>query len=285
MAESAGMYLARIRVYPLKGAAGIDLPDTTWDPFGLVGDRRWMLVSLEGRFLSQRTDPRLCLLRVSITEGSKDRGLPTIAVTGPGAGVLQLRPDVMSRWREVSLHQDRLSALTGDERADRWFSQFLGRPCRIAYFPPEGRRPVDPEFASGHQVAFADGYPLHLTTEESLQDLNRWLPRAHTMLRFRPNLVVRGGVPWEEDEWRVLRIGEAVIRVVKPCARCVVTTVDPGTGARGKEPLRTLRSIRGWEGKTFFGQNAVLEGSGRFLIGQNVHILERGPRRPPLPAS
>ena len=150
------------------------------------------------------------------------------------------------------------------------------------YSPPELHRPVDPSFAPGHQTGFSDGYPLLLTTEESLVDLNRRLERPSSMLRFRPNLVLRGGEPWEEDRWRVLDIGGVRVELVKPCARCSVTTVDPGTALRGREPLRTLGGFRGWEGKAYFGQNAVVSGDGSFRVGQNVRILEEGGMRPPL---
>jgi uncharacterized protein YcbX len=133
-------------------------------------------------------------------------------------------------------------------------------------------------------VSFADGYPIHLTTEESLEEMNGWLPERTDMSRYRPNLVVAGGAPWEEDEWRVMEIGAITLKLVKPCARCSVVTVDQGTGRRGQEPLRRLRSFREWEGKVYFGQNAVLEGNGRFRVGDDVRILEKGPRRPPLEA-
>jgi uncharacterized protein YcbX len=104
------------------------------------------------------------------------------------------------------------------------------------------------------------------------------------MLNYRPNLVVAGGDPWEEDEWRTLRVGGATLHLVKPCARCAVTTVDQGSASRGREPLRTLKAFREWEGKLYFGQNAVIEEIGRFRIGDDVHILGKGDRRPPLPA-
>jgi uncharacterized protein YcbX len=103
------------------------------------------------------------------------------------------------------------------------------------------------------------------------------------MLTYRPNLVVAGGDPWDEDEWRTLGVGGAVFHLVKPCARCSVTTVDQGSGSRGREPLRTLKAFREWEGQLFFGQNAVIGKNGSFRVGDDVHILEIGERRPPLP--
>lgn len=273
--------LTRIRVYPLKGAAGIDLSETGVDEFGIPGDRRWMLSDPDGNFLSQRTHPRLCLIHLSFSEPGDD-GESRFRVRAPGQGSLLLRPERMDREHGFRVHEDRIAALTGDQEADRWFSRFLGEPCRLAHFPREGRRQVDPDFAPGHRIAFADGYPLHLIAEESLQDLNRRLPRESSILRYRPNLVVAGGLPWEEDEWRVLRVGEVAVRLVKPCARCAVPTVDQGTGLRSREPLLALRGLREWKGKVYFGQNAVFDRRGRFRVGQIVHILERGARRPAL---
>lgn len=275
--------LTRIRVYPLKGAGGFDLQDSSLDEFGIPGDRRWMLSTPDGRFLSQRTHPRLCLLRTA-RAGAGEEDAYRFTVEGPGAGSLKLSPIGPEHRIEVQVHKDRFLAVAGHEEADRWFSDFLGEACRLVYMPDDTLRPVDPDWAPGHRVGLADGYPLHLTSEESLRDLNGRLSRPTSMLTYRPNLVVAGGAPWEEDEWRTLRVGEAAFHLVKPCARCSVTTVDQGSGSSGREPLRTLKTFRDWEGKLFFGQNAVIEESGRFRIGDNVHILGRGDRRPPLPA-
>ena len=181
---------------------------------------------------------------------------------------------------EVRLHGERFAGVAGGREEDAWFAGFLGQPCRLVFLPSDSLREVDPAYASGHRVALADGYPLHLTTEESLGEMNRRLSRDTSMLRYRPNVVVAGGDPWEEDEWRLLEIGGTLLRVVKPCARCSVITVDPGTGIRGREPLRAMRHFRVWEGKAYFGQNLVVERTGRFRVGDIVHILEKGSRRP-----
>lgn len=296
MDGSRSLRLARIRVYPLKGAAGFDLADTGLDAFGIPGDRRWMLARPGGHFISQRTHPRLCLIRATpmdpgpsfpSLQGPSPKG-PTrsqefqFAVEAPGMDPFPLVPTPSDSWVEVRLHEDRFSALAGYDEANRWFSDFLGEPCQLVFIPDEVRRPVDPVWAPGHRVSLADGYPLHLTTEESLGEMNRALPRETSMLNYRPNLVLAGGTPWEEDEWRVLEIGGIRVHLVKPCARCTVTTVNPETGVQGREPLRSMRGFREWEGKVYFGQNAVFEGTGRFQVGGDVHILERGSRRPPL---
>jgi uncharacterized protein YcbX len=292
--------LTRIRVYPLKGAGGCDLGETGLDAFGIPGDRRWMLAKSGGQFISQRTHPRLCLVHTApvapdpggagrTPDKSYLKQPPEIEemrfkLEAPGMDPFDLMPAPSDVWVEVQVHGDRFSALAGYDEANRWFSDFLGERCQVVFIPDEVRRPVDPEFASGHRVSLADGYPLHLTTEESLREVNQALSRETTMLSYRPNLVLAGGVPWEEDEWRVLEIGGVRVRPVKPCARCAVITVNQGTGVRDQESLRSLRGFREWEGKVYFGQNAVFQGTGRFRVGENVHILERGSRRPPLSA-
>lgn len=275
--------LTRIRVYPLKGAAGFDLQETGLDAFGIPGDRRWMLAGPGGRFLSQRTHPRLCLIRTAPGDPETLPGRLGFKVTAPGMGTFPLGPAPLTDWIEVQVHDDRFKALAGSQEGNRWFSEFLGEPCQLVFIPDEVYRPVDPSWATGHRVSFADGYPLHLATEESLEEMNRNLSERTSMLSYRPNLVVAGGAPWEEDEWRVLEVGGITVTLVKPCARCAVITVEPRTGARGQEPLRTLRSCRGWEGKVYFGQNAVFSGTGRFRVGDDVRILEKGARRPPIP--
>ncbi len=194
-----------------------------------------MLATPDGQFLSQRTHPRLCLVRATPVEGIR------FTLEAPGMDPFDLIPAPSDVWTEVQVHKDRFSALAGYDEANRWFSDFLRAPCQLVFIPDEVRRPVDPEWAPGHRVSLADGYPLHLTTEESLREVNRQLSRKTTMLSYRPNLVLAGGKPWEEDEWRVLEIGGVRVLLVKPCARCTVITVDPGTGIRGREPLRGPR--------------------------------------------
>ncbi len=274
----ATLVLSRIRVYPLKGAAGFDLEEVVPDALGIPWDRRWMLVDARGGFLSQRIHPRLALIRVS---PAGEAGVFT--VRAPGLEPLELRPDLSwGEERRVRVHQDHLSALGGPPEAGEWFSRFLGHACELVFFPQDRVRVTDPAWAPGHRVGFADGYPLLLVTEASLEDLNRRSPTPASLLRFRPNLVVRGGDPWQEDEWRVVEMGDARLELVKPCARCSVTTVDQGSGTRGREPLRTLATFRRWEGKTYFGQNGVFTLPGGFRAGDDVRIVERGGQRPPL---
>ena len=178
----------------------------------------------------------------------------------------------------VRVWNDRCPATWLGERAARWFSDFLGTACGLVHMAGDTVRPADPRYASsGTRVSFADAFPFLLISEESLNDLNRRLPEPLPMNRFRPNLVVAGAQPYEEDEWSRIEIGGIGFRIVKPCARCIVTTTDQATAAVGKEPLRTLARYRKVRGKVMFGQNALHEAVGRLAVGDRV--LPNSPRR------
>ena len=126
------------------------------------------------------------------------------------------------------------------------------------------------------QVAFADGYPLLLIGQASLEDLSQKVGRELEMLRFRPNLVIEGSEAYAEDSWKRIRIGDVEFRVVKSCARCILTTIDPQTGERSadREPLASLQKYRSEADGAVFGQNLVNDGNGRLQVGMPVTILE-----------
>ena len=172
-------------------------------------------------------------------------------------------------------------ALAVSPEADAWLSEHLGTEARLVHMPADSHRPVDPDYAvrADDEVSLADGYPLLLASEPSLADLNGRMAAPLPMDRFRPSLVVSGAPAWAEDGWRRLRVGEAVLRVVKPCGRCVTTTVDQETAARGKEPLTTLARFRRHpeRGTVCFGWNLIPETTGTLRVGDRVEVLEEGP--------
>lgn len=265
--------LAGLHIYPVKGLKGLTLETSDVEPWGLVGDRRWMVVDARGRFLSQREQPRLALI------------VPTLLADGlrlalPGREPVAIARPVPSTPRvDVVIWRDTVSAAPAAPDADRWISDALGVPCRLVHMAdPETARPVDPEFgAPGDTVSFADGFPLLVTTAASLGDLDRRLGRAVPMSRFRPNLDIDGGAPWDEDGWRRIRVGEVTFKVVKDCARCAVTTVDQETGVRSadNEPIRTLAGFRRVAGgRIIFGQNLVPEHRGTVRVGDEVTAIE-----------
>lgn len=264
--------LAGLHIYPVKGLKGVSLEAATVEPWGLAGDRRWMIVDPRGRFLSQREHGRLALI------------VPTLVPDGlrlaiPGREPVTIpRPDPLMPRVEVVIWRDTVSATPADLDADRWLSEVLGVPCRLVYMAdPETARPVDQEFgAPGDTVSFADGFPLLITTAASLDDLDRRLKHPVPMSRFRPNLDVDGGAPWEEDGWRRVKVGNVSFKVVKDCARCTVTTVNQETGIRSadNEPIRTLAGFRRVaDGRIIFGQNLVPEHRGTVRVGDVVRAL------------
>ena len=257
--------LTGLTVYPIKSARGIPVDRWEVDEFGLRHDRRFMLVDRSGEFLSQRSHARLSLVVPSI-------GKDVLRVKAPGMSALEVpleaRAAVTTR---VRVWNDTCAASWLGEAAADWFSEFLGDPCSLVYMPRDTFRPADPMYDPvGSRVSFADAFPFLLISEESLADLNERLAEPLPMNRFRPNLVVAGAEPFDEDGWKRIQIGGIALRVVKPCSRCLITTTNQTTAIRGKEPLRTLATYRTIEGKVKFGQNVVHKGRGTLSVGDRV---------------
>ena len=257
-----GLRLTRIHVYPIKAAAGISAATWQVDAFGLCHDRRWMVVDSRGLLVSQRTHPRLALVRPTVHED----GL-TLEAPGVPALVLSLRP-AGSVVVKATVWDDTCDAMWLGQGPARWFTEVLGSPCELVYMPDATVRPADPAYApTGTRVSFADAFPFLLISEGSLSDLNSKLPRPLPMNRFRPNLVIAGGEPYVEDTLQEFAISGIAFRSVKPCDRCLVTTTDQETTERGVEPLRTLATYRKVGGQVMFGQNVVHLGTGRLTVG------------------
>ncbi len=256
--------LTGIRIYPVKGAAGIAFDSWKLDRLGLEYDRRWMLVDSHDRFRSQRSDPRLCLIQPTL----ESTGL-RLEAPGMPSLLVPLEPQDPSS-RSVVIWADEVLVSDGYREADEWFSRFLGSTCTLVRMTDEPTRWCDPDFAADRPVALTDGFPLLLVSEESLGDLNRRMEGPLSMERFRPNLIVSAGGPYAEDDWCSLEICGVELHVVKPCSRCVVTTVDQVSGTQGPEPLRTLATYRSQGGKVYFGQNVAHSMQGTLSVGSPV---------------
>ncbi len=262
--------LSGLFCYPVKSLRGLSLPAAEADARGLRLDRHWMLVDPAGRFVTQRQQPRMALIECAVEAAG-------LRLAAPGMPPLQLdAPPGGGETLEVQLWSDRCQALAWGAEADAWFSRFLERPVRLVSMSEGGVRPLDPDYARpGDQTGFADGFPFLLISEASLADLNRRIGRVLPMRRFRPNLVVRGCAPYAEDHWRRIRIGAVEFRLVKPCSRCIIPSIDPATGERdGSEPLATLSRYRQRGNKVYFGQNLIHDGPGRLAVGDGVEVLE-----------
>ena len=271
------MRVESLHIYPVKGMKGCDAGEVAVLQEGFAGDRRWMLVDANGRFISQREEPRLAL--IAVLPGAD--GMLTFRA--PEMSDLIATPPQCGEALPVTLWRDSLIGYPASAEAHAWFSRFLGMGCRLVY-QGDTVRPVDPRWSQpGDITSFADAYPLLVCTTASLADLGRRLGEPLPMERFRPNIVVANDEPWAEDEWASIRIGCVQLDLTKPCARCSVTTVDQALGQRrSKEPLRTLATFRflqvpGISG-VIFGQNAIARSLGRIAVGDDVTIIARQPR-------
>lgn len=259
--------LSGLFVYPIKACGGVALEAARVVERGLALDRRYMLIDRSGTFITQREAPRLCLVRTELTESS-------IVVRSPHATTLEL-PHALAEGEPAPCRVwgDACSALCHAE-GSRWFAELMNEDVRLVYMPESERRAVNPRRArAGDIVSFADGYPCLVISEASLSDLNARSPEPLTMTRFRPNLVISGCEPYAEDGFERLRVGEVDFRAVKRCDRCVVTTVDPSTGERGREPLRTLAQYRLEDGKVWFGMNLIHDGPGVLRVGDECSAI------------
>jgi uncharacterized protein YcbX len=263
-------YLSYIYVYPIKSAGGIALQNAEVGPRGLKFDRRWMVVDKNLEFISQRKFPGLARVRVALRENS-------LILSAPKFPQLQV-PFLLEKISvmNVRIWNDVCMAYSCGKEPAEWFSTLLEMECRLVYMPDVSNRLVDKRFTSlEKQVSFADSFPFLIISEASLQDLNSRMSFSLPMDRFRPNLVVTGCPPYDEDTWKIIEIGSLRLHVVKPCSRCVITTIDQNTGEAGKEPLRTLASYRRKGDKVFFGQNAVHENEIKIEVKDRIMIRSR----------
>jgi uncharacterized protein YcbX len=261
--------LASLHIYPVKGLKGIDLAEARVMERGLEHDRRFMVVDPEGGLLTQRDLPKMATVWTEIAGGelrlsAPDRDEVALAAQPAEGDALSVRV-----WKTTC------DAIAPSRDADRWLTEYLGRPSRLVYMPETTRRTVGTSYGGEEKaVSFADGYPFLVTTHASLDELNSRMAAKLPMNRFRPNLVVSGTGAWEEDGWGDIRVGDAAFRVTKPCGRCQVTTTDQATGeVRGPEPLATLTTYRdSTEFGVKFGMNAIALATGTLRTGMPVSI-------------
>lgn len=256
--------LASLHCYPIKSVGGFALQEARLTDRGLAHDRRWMLVDGAGRFLTQRELPAMACLRTEpgprgftvIDRRDEERmHIPWTLEEGPEP--------------EVDVWGTRVRAREAPSGWSAWFSDRVGGAVRLVHMPGTAHRPIDERYARGLS-SFSDGFPYLIVSQASVDALNERLDVPVPVDRFRPNLVIGGGTPHQEDGWREVRIGTARFSLVKPCSRCIITTTDQRTGERGREPLRTLATYRTVHGKVHFGMNAVADAEGNVRVGDPV---------------
>ncbi|WP_428035859.1 MOSC domain-containing protein [Amphritea sp.] len=261
--------LSQISIYPVKSTASIALSRSAVTTTGLAFDRQFVLCDENGKFITARSRPQL----LAVQTGLLHNGL---VVAAPESAPLKLEySEFTSRYDNISVWKDSISALYCGERAEQWFSQYLQQPCKLYFFGSQSSRPVSRR--PDNQVAFADGYPLLLISEASLSNLNNRCKSTVRMEQMRPNLVVKNCDAYAEDSWKRIKIGEVEFEVVKPCGRCILTTTDPLTLQRNpdREPLSILKRYRrGSDGEAHFGQNLVSLNQGIISLNDPVEIIE-----------
>jgi uncharacterized protein len=264
--------LTGIYIYPVKSLRGVSLDVAPLENGRLVGDRNWLLIDSAGQFMHQRDYPQMTRVDATIIPRGIlvcTNGMPPLEIERPDLSEL-----VPNEITHVRLWRRSAPVLAVSAGADQWFTRALGVPCRLMAFVPQAPA-LNVPFYEVHS-SLQDATPFHLTTEESLADLNARMASPIPMNRFRPNLVVRGAAPYAEDAWKTITIGETTLRWIKPCTRCVATTTDQQTGARtSREPLFTLAKYRRMGNQVIFGHYFDVTAWGdRLRVGDRVSISD-----------
>lgn len=261
------MRITELWIHPVKSLAGEQVQEVEVEPWGPAGDRRWALVDEAGEKVTAREEPGLLGLRASQVDEDTirihDRDGGSILVDTP----LGVPPVPVSHSRQGF-------AAPADEDVNWWIADRVGRPLRLVWQEDPTVRRVSGAHGGldGDTLSLADAGPLLLTSESSLARLQEWVgpEPVLSMRRFRPNVVVDGGEPFEEDGWATVRLGGVELRTAETCDRCVMATIDPETLVGGKEPTATLARHRSWDGKTWFGTRLVPLGGGTLRVGDEV---------------
>jgi uncharacterized protein len=267
------LQLSEIWIYPVKSLGGIQLQQAKVTDRGLEHDRRWLLVDADGQFLTQREYTELALFQpkvennfLTITHRTK---LETIT--------MPLRPTFLESETKikVTVWDDVVDAYEVSLEATNWFTKLLGFGVQLVYMPDESERKVDPKYAvTGNEInSFSDGYPFLIIGQVSLDDLNLRLQTPVPMNRFRPNFVFTGGLAYAEETWREITIGNVIFFGVKPCGRCIMTTINQDLGTKkSKDPLLTLSKYKKVGNKIIFGQNLVGAELGWVAVGDKIGV-------------
>ena len=256
--------LTNIYIYPVKSLAGIALQESETEERGLKYDRRWILVNDQGEFMSQRKHPKMALLIPAFENGN-------LLISAPDLSAIEISLENKSDdITPVNVWGTDCKGYVVSDAHNQWFSEQLDTNCKLVFMGDQ-KRDIKSLTNEG-EVSYADGYPYLIVGQSSLEDLNERLDEPVSINRFRPNLVFSKALPFEEDSWGDFKIGNVEFHGVKPCARCVMTTINQRTGEKGKEPLKTLATFRQRDNKIYFGLNAVLKNAGMIKVGDVLAV-------------
>jgi len=252
------MQVSELWLYPIKSLRGYRVDSASLERRGLENDRRMMVIGEDRRFVSQRSHPTMALIDVLPTSNGWRIAL------GEDALDFEIRDE--GEPMEVRVWQGPLEGRPVSKLADAWLSRILGAPMTLVQMTPE----VETEDEDAVQVSFADGFPVLVVGQESLDDLNSRLEAPMDMRRFRPNIVVKGFEAFAEEEWTDVQMGSATLRATTRCGRCIMTTINPDDASGGTEPLRTLATYRNHGQSVDFGMNLITVESGEIRVGDQV---------------
>lgn len=273
--SSSALTITSLTIYPVKSLAGISLNSAKLENRGFKYDREWMVVTEGGQFLTQRELAPMALIQTAILEHSLRLTMPLGDSVEVPLSIDKAQVD--AKVMTVKVWNDTCQAIDqGDEAADL-LSRNLEKKVRLVRMEPSCKRIVDQKYANSpdNVVSFADGFPVLVISDESLAELNRRLEYPLPMNRFRPNITIGGSVPFAEDSWSEITIDNVKLSLVKPCARCQITTIDQDTAEASQEPLKTLSFFRKENGKIMFGQNAIPQNNGEIRLGDAVLVTAK----------
>ena len=264
--------LSDIYIYPVKALPGIRLREWMVEERGFRFDRRWMLVDETNMFMTQRFFPQMVFIKVELKANEICFSNIKSDLKSLSIPLSEYPMDEVN----VQIWDDECTAMVYGDEINDWFSKAINYRCKLVYMPESALRRTSTEYyAESKKVSFADGYPYLIIGQESLNYLNSKLKKPVSMEQFRPNLVFEGGKQHAEDSWNEIIVGNIKFAVIKPCARCVVTTINLETGKKEKEPLSTLNTYRNVGNKIMFGQNIIALDSGTIKTGDRIKILDK----------
>jgi len=264
------LQVIQLFIYPVKSLSGIAKQTVEITGTGFKHDRRWMLVDENNLFLSQRIRPQMALLQTAETE----TGMAVTHKHNSSHSIIIPFVNEPGNKIKATVWDDICDALEVNQNLNEWFSDMLQVHCKLVYMPDDTKRLVDKRYAANDEItSFSDGYPILMIGQSALDNLNEKLTEQLPMDRFRPNIVFTGGHAHIEDEMGAFKINETNFLGVKPCSRCVMTTINQQTAEKGKEPLTTLATYRMKNNKIYFGQNVLQQQNGFINVGDEIKII------------
>lgn len=264
--------VSELITYPIKSTRGINLESCLVNEKGLLHDRHWAIVNAENKAVTAREFPQLLKIKTNIKSN-------TLEITLDGKPELEVPLDITSTTIEdIKIFSQTGTATFVSKEADLWFSNYLDQESKLIFMNHQSHRIVLEKYGGkeGDVVSYADQAPILLLSEATMEELNSKMETPKTIKHFRPNIVLKGGVPNQEDQWKYIKIGACEFEVIQQCIRCVFTTIDPETTEKDKnaEPLKTLATYRKHpDGGVSFGVHLVPRKLGAININDEVEVV------------